>query len=113
MDMDTAKEILEQIEGAARGNKTLEELRLDLMWAAVRYARTRAEWTLLDRPERGRRDPARTLEHNTLIDACNILERAMGAAGADASWRERIGNDRKTIGDFGCYVAAILGIRAR
>lgn len=56
---------------------------------------------------------ARTAAHNALIDAANILSRAMVKAGEDATWRRRVGNDRQEIGDWVCHIHAQLGIEAR
>jgi hypothetical protein len=58
-------------------------------------------------------DPSRTTAHNAFIDECNILSRAMAAAGESNGWRAEIGTDRKEIGDFACLLHAVIGIRAR
>jgi len=34
-------------------------------------------------------------------------------SGQSIRWRERLGDDRKVIGDFACHLHAILGLRAR
>ncbi len=31
----------------------------------------------------------------------------------DANWRMELGNDRKEIGDFACYVQCFLGLTSR
>ena len=51
--------------------------------------------------------------HNVFIDACNIMSRNMIKNGEDASWRKELGDDRKVIGDFACYISFVLGIKAR
>ena len=113
MDLTTAQEALAEIEKETRGRRDLESFKQEMLWAAVRYAKTRSEWTLLDREEKNRKDPARTIEHNCLIDACDILARAIRRQGLPAAWRDRLGPDRKEIGDFACLLSAILGLRAR
>lgn len=85
----------------------------DLFESAVRYARIRADWSLMPVEERADRDKARTLAHTRSIDACNILSRNMADLSEDIAWRDRVGYDRKTIGDFACYLHCILGLRAR
>ena len=45
-------------------------------------------------------DGTRTAAHNALIDALNILSRAMIKAGEDTTWRKQLGNDRQEIGDL-------------
>lgn len=63
---------------------------------------------LSSREQRIEMDQRRRLAHNTFIDACN-----MGAEGEDNSWRADLGDDRKIIGDFACFVHCFLGIEAR
>ena len=92
---------------------SLADLRRDLIITAVRYAEIRAKWALETPDERLLMDGGRTRAHNTLIDACNILSRNQAKAGEDNSWRRRLGDDRKVIGDFACFLHCILGIRAR
>ncbi len=91
----------------------LTDLLDSLYGSAVRYARIRADWRLSTLDERKRVDSSRTIAHNAFIDACNILSRNMAKAGEDVSWRVELGEDRKNIGDFACYLHCILGIEAR
>lgn len=108
MNYTTAERAFEQIEDSA-----LEPLRQDLIAAATRYAAMRAKWYL--EPIDGRRemDAARTRAHDAFIGACNILSRQQAKDGEDNSWRAKIGDDRKSIGDFACYLNCIIGVRAR
>lgn len=107
MNHETAVEILGAI------NTENLELKHELIALSVRYARLRADWYLANPDERLVLDTARTAAHNALIDATNILARAMVKAGEDASWRRRLGEDRKGIGDWACYAHAHFGILAR
>jgi len=81
--------------------------------AASNYARTRAEWYFLSPSERAETNDRRTALHNTCIDACNILSRSMAQAKEGNAWRAELGEDRKVIGDFACYVAYRLGVMMR
>jgi hypothetical protein len=81
--------------------------------AAVDYAHRRAIWVLDSVAARLESDAARTAAHNAFIDACNILSRAMTRSGEDCSWRSALGDDRKVIGDFACYVHCLLALSAR
>jgi hypothetical protein len=58
-------------------------------------------------------DRQRTAAHDAVIDAINILSRSMAKAGQDNEWRRVLGDDRKVIGDFGCFLVAHLGVLAR
>ena len=91
----------------------LNKLKKDLFEAAFNYARIRADWNLMEEDEKRANDEARTRAHNTFIDCCNILSREMIKAGEDADWRKYLGNDRKEIGDFACYIHCIIGLNER
>lgn len=108
MNLTEANHIFETI--SATKHKALLNSLLKL---AVRYSRYRVDWYFSGQEERIELDKERTLAHNAFIDACNILGRNMQSSGEDASWRQKIGTDRKDIGDFASLLHAILGIKAR
>ncbi len=111
MDWDRACWIYRQIMGAEFEDP--HGLRKDLLQRANRYARIRSDWGLRAREIRDRASNERRGAHDTFIDACNILSRQMKDQGLDISWRGELGDGRRGIGDFACYVQCILGIRAR
>lgn len=80
---------------------------------AVRYAQFRVEWRLATREERAAMDGHRTHLHTALIDACNILSRRMRECAEDNEWRSLVGEDRREIGDFACWLHCFLGLEAR
>ena len=90
-----------------------KELRNQLIEHAVNYARIRVDWKLMDVEERKKMDDLRASTHTVFINSCNILSRYMKNNGMDSSWREKLTEDRKVIGDFACYLHCILGLRAR
>jgi hypothetical protein len=89
------------------------DLKRELLLGAVRYARLRADWHLATSGDRREMEASRTTAHNALIDAANILARAMVKRGEDANWRRYLGDDRKIIGDWACFIHAYAGIQAR
>jgi hypothetical protein len=89
------------------------DLRRDLVEAAIRYAALRVQWLQTEGEVRADVDVRRTRAHNAFIDQCNILARTMAARGEDISWRETLGQNRKDIGDFACYIHCFLGLAAR
>ncbi len=107
MDQKTAIEIFQSIQTRD------VELKKDFILHAVRYARLRTDWQLASTDERRIMNSTRTAAHNALIDAANILSRAMVKAGEDTAWRRKLGDDRKEIGDWACHIHADLGIKAR
>jgi len=88
-------------------------LRREMFSKALEYARIRAQWLVSSLEQRKEMDQRRTLAHNAFIDACNIMSRNMGKNDEDNSWRAELGDDRKVIGDFACYIHCFLGIEAR
>jgi len=92
---------------------SLRKLKLDLYNSAANYHRYRTDWYFANDEERILMDEPRRIAHNVFIDCCNILSRNMIKNGEDASWRNELGDDRKTIGDFGCFVSFSIGVLAR
>jgi len=88
------------------------DLKDELIFLAIRYSRLRVDWKLSSDEERIEMDESRTRCHIAFIDACNILSRNMESSGEEIEWRRKLGNERKVIGDFACYVHYILGIEA-
>lgn len=108
MTSETAEKIYSDIL-----NTSLKNLRDDLIERAVRYARIRTDYAMADLEGKASMEDMRSKSHDSFIDSCNILSRNMANKGEDISWREQLGGDRKTIGDFACHIHCILGIRAR
>ncbi|HUO07857.1 MAG TPA: hypothetical protein VM008_06135 [Phycisphaerae bacterium] len=108
LDFDAARTIY-----GAINHSRFEDLRRDLLESAIRYAGLRVQWLQMDGEARADMDGRRSRAHEAFIDQCNILARNMAACGEDASWREVLGQHRKSIGDFACFVHLFLGIAAR
>lgn len=108
MDIEEANHIYEII-----SSSKFKSLSDKLVKSAANYAQIRVTWYFSNLDEKIEIDKERTLAHEALIDSCNALARNMKASGEDYSWRATLGIDRKTIGDFACFVHAIIGIRSR
>ena len=67
----------------------------------------------MSREERMDADAGRTMTHDGLITSVNVLARIAEKEGVDNSWRDRLGDERKRIGDFACFVSYITGISNR
>ena len=79
--------------------------------AAVRYTTIRAEWYSHPLEERAALDEDRTSAHNRFISMLNTVANMQGEYGRQ--WRDRLGNDRKELGDFACYITLFRGLEAR
>lgn len=108
MDAAAARQIFDSASQTAAA-----ELRSEMYAKAIRYAEIRARYCLEDAGGRASLEESRSRAHDSFIDACNILSRSMGSNGEDNSWRRTLGDDRRVIGDFACYVALFLGLKAR
>jgi hypothetical protein len=113
LDSAIANTIYTQLNRHRATDPVMEPLITDLWRCCLRYAAIRAGWPLMTAEERHGADPGRTAAHNVVIDACNILSREMGKRGMDASWREKLGQDRRVIGDFACHVHCFMGLQSR
>ena len=109
--MDAAKLAQSILDASAKS--TSRDLQADLFDAVLRYARLRAEWAVSPLERRVEMDAARFRAHNVLIDAFNILSRAMARAGEDNNWRQVLGTERRVIGDVACHMHCLLALSAR
>lgn len=95
------------------------ELYDELIAVATRYAEMRAKWLLMEREEKMEKDSLRTSYHNSVILHFNMLARYLKSQGKDVVWRDMLGYEeedgynRKSIGDFACYLVFLNSINAR
>lgn len=108
MDWERATRIAHAI-----GSSRLLAVKIALFRKAADYARMRVDWQLSTPEERLLMNAARTQSHDAFIEACEMMSRCMEDEKEDITWREELGNDRKEIGDFACYLHLILGLVAR
>ena len=113
MEWKEAQQIYFEAHEQSRGDRDAEQLWTSLIESAVRYARIRTDWKLADVHDRMVMDENRTQAHDAFIASCDILARHLRSLDRDISWRQDLGVDRRDIGDFACYIHAMLGIAAR
>lgn len=89
------------------------ELYNELINDAIRYSEIRSKWIHMSNDEKKNIDAARTCSHNALITDFNILSRYLKGKGKNTFWREKLGEDRRLIGDFACYIIFINSINSR
>ncbi len=90
-----------------------DEFYNEMLQKAFEYTSIRCEWELLSNDERSEKDPYRTSVHDGFITSLNIIARLAGQEGVDASWLGKLGDKRKRIGDFACFLTYINGIANR
>lgn len=114
LTLEKADEILSRIEASLdKNDEDAIELYNDFLEGAIAYANVRAGWLLLSNDEKMEQDKGRTYRHDSVINRVNILARYFEKTGKEVSWREELGESRKAIGDFACYVSLVYGLRAR
>lgn len=76
--------------------------------AAAEYAKTRLDWSFMTPAARANDDTARSIRHDSFMLQLSMVCRALGMDGVDS-----ILPDRKTRGDFACYIALFLSLEQR
>ena len=76
--------------------------------SAVDYATTRAAWATMDQAARNEDDKPRHLKHDAFISMLNAISRNLGVDEIEV-----VMPDRKTKGDFACYIALFLALEQR
>lgn len=70
-------------------------------------------WNQKSLAEKGQADAERTRCHNLVISAKNKLSVYMYEHKLGNDWDDWLGEERKRIGDFACYVVLLQGLEAR
>ena len=107
MDFDAASRIYREILETSE-ERLLREVEL----TAVCYAGSRVEWKLTSREGRAGMNAGRTAAHDAFIESCDASSRAMAKRGESNAWRAQLGQGRKQLGDFACYLHCMLGLVA-
>ncbi len=85
----------------------------DCLKRAADYTKIRNDWERMSREEKMDADEGRTMTHDRFITSLNILSRIAAMEDIDNSWRDELGEERKRIGDFACFIAYMTGISNR
>ena len=101
----------EIVEEAPDGNQAFDEAWDNAIEKMTAYADLRAHWKITPNPQRN--NDQRTVKHDNVIASLDQLAECMKEQNLNADWREELGNQRKRIGDFACYVPLIYGLSAR
>ena len=104
-------DIVEQLEKNKDG-KALE-LFQEMQKRATVYAGTRANWVNLSFAERAEADEDRSRKHDLFIKAKGTLAAYMYDRKMNIDWEDRLGTDRKRIGDFACYMTFLIALKER
>ena len=109
LQYEITKKLYEEMkEKAAKEPDDFCEFFEDFLKSAADYAATRTKWTFMDKEARMEQDRGRSIQHDGYMSLLNAICRNLGIDGID-----EIMPDRKTKGDFACYVALFLGLEQR
>ena len=119
LSIEEMQSIHDQIISEIENDAEALELYDELIEKATQYATFRAMWYVWNRETRLERDSQRSSCHNSLIVKFNMLARYLKMQGKKVAWRDELGYEeddkynRKTLGDFACYMVFINSLNAR
>lgn len=119
LSLETMQALHQQIISEIWGDPDAYELYEELIKTATRYMHFRSNWCIWNVKEKMEQDSGRTKCHDSVIIKFNMLSRYLRMQGKEATWRDTLGYteddsyNRKTIGDFACYLVFINSINAR
>ena len=110
LQYETAERIFEELKEKAKRSPMsgFQDFYKMFMKAATDYAATRAAWATMDQSARNEDDKPRRLKHDAFISMLDAVSRNLGIKEIEA-----IMPDRKTKGDFACYIALFLALEQR
>ena len=110
LQYEVAKKLYEEIKEKAEQShdEMIAELYQDFLAAAAEYAKTRLSWSFMNMTAKREDDASRTIKHNGFMSMLTAVCRNLGIEGIDEGMP-----DRKTKGDFACYIALFLALEQR
>lgn len=110
LNYEIAKKVYEEIKEKAAKilDENLQNFYRDFLKNAVEYAQKRTEWTFMDPVARCDDDRNRSRIHDAFMTRLLSVCRNLGIEGIEETMP-----DRKTKGDFACYIALFLSLEQR
>ncbi len=109
LQYEIARKLYEEIkEKATEQPEEFTEFYQDFLKVATEYAKTRLNWSFMTLAERRADDPSRTIKHDGFMAMLSAVCRNLGIKGIDDLMPER-----KSKGDFACYIALFLALEQR
>lgn len=106
---EEARKLYEEIrEKAAKQPEDFREFYEEFLEAAVEYAKTRLSWSFMTLEERRADDGSRSIKHDGFMAMLSAVCRNLGIEGIDDLMPER-----KSKGDFACYISLFLALEQR
>ena len=110
LEYEVARKLYDEIKKktAKLADPEFDEFFEDFLKLAVNYAQTRTSWSFMEREEKIQNDDSRSSLHNAYMTILDAVCRNLGISGL-----EELMPDRKTKGDFACYIALFLALEQR
>lgn len=110
LQYETAKRIFEDLKEKTKQSPMsgFQDFYKMFLKSALDYAATRAAWATMDQAVRIEDDKPRRMKHDAFISMLNAISRNLGIEEI-----EEVMPDRKTKGDFACYIALFLALEQR
>ena len=106
---EDARRLYEEINDRAKKQpEDFKEFYQDFLKSASEYAKTRLSWSFMTLAERRDDDASRTIKHDGFMATLNAVCRNLGVQNIDDVMPER-----KSKGDFACYIAMFLALEQR
>ena len=110
LEYEIAKKVYEKIEEKAENSdiEDFSEFYERFLKYAVDYAANRTAWSFMSYVEQMDDDKSRSRKHDAYMSSLSAVCRNLGIEGIN-----EIMPDRKTKGDFACYIALFLALEQR
>lgn len=110
LQYEIAKNLYEDIKekSSSRNEEIFLDFYKDFLKSAADYAKTRTAWSFMDRNTRLQEDKRRSIKHDAFMSMLGAICRNL-----DIHEIDDIMPDRKTKGDFACYITLFLALEQR
>lgn len=110
LEYETAKRVYEELDEKANQSQLsgFHDFYKMFLKAATDYAATRTAWATMDQAGRNEDDKPRRLKHDAFISMLNAISRNLSMEEI-----ETVMPDRKSKGDFACYISLFLSLKQR
>lgn len=110
LQYEIAKKVYDELKEKAAQSSTagFKDFFKLFLKSAADYAATRSSWATMDQAARNADDKPRRVKHDAFISLLNAISRNLGMEEID-----QIMPDRKTKGDFACYITLFMALEQR
>ena len=109
LQYEVARKLYEELQEKIAGQPAeVKEFYQDFLISATEYAKTRLSWSFMSLAERRADDASRSIKHDGYMAMLTAICRNLGVDDVETLMPER-----KSKGDFACYIAMFLALEQR